>query len=162
VTTQPSVLPPTSVSPPPNNPAAAAGCAKVLSALPSQLAGLDQRRISPPTSPYVVAWGDPAVVLRCGVGRPAGLTPGSTVQVFNAAPVGGAPVYWLPVNEPSQNVFTTVDRSVYIQVTVPAAYPQPPLAPLSAAISSVLPAVCRVPEIGQSAPPTASLCSRRP
>jgi hypothetical protein len=158
VTTQPSALPPTVVSPPPDNPAAQPACTKLLTALPTRLAGLDQRRIVPATSPYVLAWGDPAVVLRCGVDRPATFVATSTV--FNASSVGKARVYWLPVNQPTKNVFTTIDRSVYIEVTVPTAYPQPPLAPLSDAVASVLPAVCAVPEPGRPAP-TASLCTHR-
>jgi hypothetical protein len=161
VTTQPSVLPPTAVSPPPDNPAVQSACTKLLAALPTRLAGLDPRRIVPPASPFVLAWGDPAVVLRCGVARPAGLVPAGTVQVFNASSVGRPAVYWLPVNQPKQNIFTTVDRGVYVEVTVPTGYRQPPLAPLSDAIASVLPAVCTVPEPGQPAPPPASLCTHR-
>ncbi len=160
ITTQPSALAPTSVSPPPDNPAAAADCTKLLSALPVRLQDLAQRRVVS-SSPYVVAWGDPAIVLRCGVPRPRMLTPGSSEVLY---PITGSTgtVGWAPVNEAKQNIFTTVDRSVYIEVTVPVAYPQPPLAPLSDAIASVLPAVCQVAQFGKPAPPTASLCTHRP
>jgi hypothetical protein len=143
----------------PVNGATAGDCAKVLTALPARLADLNQRRVIS-LSPYVVAWGDPAVVLRCGVSRPAVLTPGSSELLF---PIRGATgtVIWAPVNLPTQNIFTTVDRSVYIEVTVPTSYRQPPLAPLSDAIATVLPAVCRVPQPGQPPPPPATLCTRR-
>ncbi len=162
ITAQPSVLPALSASPPPDDPASAPDCGKLLTALPVQLAGLAPRRIEPATSPFVVAWGEPAVILRCGVARPAQLVPDTTVQVFNASSVGRPAVYWLPVNQPTQNIFTTVDRGVYIEVTVPTGYRQPPLAPLSDAIATVLPAVCTVPSGGAaSAPPTTTLCTRR-
>ena len=76
-TTQPSgPLPAISVAAPADNPAAAAPCTKLLGALPVNLNGL-QSRPALSTSPYGVAWGDPAVVLRCGVTKPAGLVPGS-------------------------------------------------------------------------------------
>jgi hypothetical protein len=76
-------------------------------------------------------------------------------------PVNG--VAFLPVNTKKINVFTTVDRAAYIEITVPTSYPQPPLGPLADAITKALPAVC-LPQAGPGQPavdPT-KLCSRRP
>ena len=43
-------------------------CAKLVAALPEKLA--DQARRTVTGSAYAAAWGDPAIVLRCGVSRP--------------------------------------------------------------------------------------------
>jgi hypothetical protein len=159
--TSPAVLPPLTPSAPPSSAAAAAPCTKLLATLPEELDGLQPRIVHPkPDSVFVVAWGDPAIVLKCGMPRPAGLTPGSSAQLFSANGADG--VYWLPVRQSSQTVWTTVDRVVYIQVTVPNSYSEPPLASLARAISAALPRVC-VPQAapGQPLPPQQTLCTHR-
>lgn len=154
----PAALPAiTAVGPTPDA-AGQAACNRVIGALPLQLAGLAPRVVHPnPDSPYVVAWGDPAIVLRCGVPRPAALVPGSADQIFSAnGPTG---VYWLPVKQRASTVWTTVDRAVYVEVTVPASYPTPPLNAFGAAIAKVLPSVCST---DPNEPNTSKLCTRRP
>jgi hypothetical protein len=152
----PRPLSPISVPAPPSNAAADASCTKLLGTLPITLAALPQRPAQS-SSPYVAAWGDPAVVLRCGVPRPPGLRSGSADLdiVING-------VLWLPVQRKDTTVWTTVDRPVYIEVTVPKSYRQPPLAPLSDAITKALPAVC-VPQAapGQPSPDPKRLCTNR-
>lgn len=157
----PSALPALTPAAPPSDAAAAGPCTQVLAALPEKLTDLQPRVVHPrPDSVFVVAWGDPAIVLKCGMPRPAGLTPGSSAQLFSANGADG--VFWLPVRGPSDTVWTTVDRAVYIQVTVPNSYAQPPLAPLGAAIGKALPRVC-VPQAaaGQPLPPQQELCTQR-
>lgn len=107
---------------------------------------------------YVAAWGDPAIVLRCGVRRPAALTPNSTALLI---PVNG--VTFLPVNGKKYNVFTVVDRAAYIEISVPVSYPQPPLGPIADGIAKALPAVC-LPQAAAGQPPVdpAKLCADRP
>ncbi len=154
----PSVLPAITVPAPPASPAAEAPCAQVISALPVQLGPLAPRAVHPqPDSPFVVAWGDPAVVLRCGVARPARLVPDSGDLVIL---VGG--VYWLPEQQKDATVFTTIDRAVYVEVSVPKSQDYQPLPILGGAIAAKLPAVCAVPQQGQPAPPAHELCTRRP
>lgn len=156
--TSPSALPPLSPSAPPSDPAASAPCTKVLQALPIQLGSLAPRVVhSKPPTPFVVAWGDPAVVLRCGVPRPGRLHPGSSAPLTG---VNG--VFWLVRKGESENTWTTVDRAAYIEVTVPREYRQPPIGPLARAIATALPRVC-LPQAapGQSPPPTSKLCTRR-
>lgn len=133
-------------------------CNKVIGALPVELDGLAPRVVhARPDSPYVVAWGDPAVLLRCGVGRPAELVPGSADQIFSANGTDG--VYWLPVKKKAATVWTTVDRAVYVEVTVPASYATPPLNAVGTAIAKVLPAVCST---DPNEADTSKLCTRRP
>ena len=108
-----------------------------------------------------VAWGNPPIVLRCGVNRPAELRPGSAALLFDIAGPRGGSVEWLPNSLKDPTTFTTVDRAVYIEVTKPASA-QSPLATLSDAIASVLPAVCTgQPPDGGSVPPS-QLCVNRP
>jgi Protein of unknown function (DUF3515) len=59
----------------------AAACRSFVEALPDTLAGHDRVEATGDTE-YGAAWGDPAIVLTCGVGRPDALTDTSTcVQV---------------------------------------------------------------------------------
>lgn len=154
----PSALPPLSPSAPPSDAAASSACTKVLQALPVRLGSLAPRVVHPdPPSPYVVAWGDPPVVLRCGVPRPAALAPGSSAPLTG---VNG--VFWLVHRGGSAVTWTAVDRAAYIEVSVPRSYRQPPIAPLATAIAKALPRIC-LPQAapGQSPPPARSLCTHR-
>jgi hypothetical protein len=150
-----AVLPPVTVSAPADSSAATVStCAKVISALPLRLDGKNLRRTaSNPPSSSIVAWGDPAIVLRCGVSRPPSLNPSLTAELFQ---VNGVLV--LPAKTSSSTVFTVLDRSVYIDVTVPSSYAQPPLGPIAVAIKSVLPEpVC----VQDPSAPRSALCTRR-
>jgi hypothetical protein len=111
-------------------------CVKVLSQLPISLtADLPPRRVNS-TSALVRAWGEPAVVVRCGVPALTNLTPADGEQILA---VNG--VNWLPVQTSSATVFTTVDRSVAVELTVPKASVAQPLPLISNAVGQ-LPAVC--------------------
>ena len=146
---------PITVAAPPSNAAAEAPCAQVLSALPVKLGPLAPRAVhTQPDSPFVVAWGDPPVVLRCGVARPAALTPRSSEVVFLLG------VYWLPVQEKNSTVFTSVDRSVYVEVRVPKRVSYQPLPLLGQAIASKLKAICAVPDNDSTYRPD-QLCTHR-
>lgn len=146
--------PPITVSAPPSDAAAEAPCAQVLSALPVQLGQLAPRVVhTSPDSPNVVAWGDPAVVLRCGVPRPAAFVP--TSDVYN---VGS--VYWLAVKQQAATVWTVIDRAVYVEVSVPEKQAFQPLPLLGNAIASKLKPICAVPE-DQTIPPQNRLCVNR-
>ena len=128
-------------------------CAKLIEALPRTLAGLAPRAVYPkPDSPFVVAWGDPAIVLRCGVDRPAGLTAGASELLTG---VNGV-FYWADHGDKT-TTFTVVDRDPYIEIVVPEQYSGGPLSPISDAINKTLPAVCKV----DPAAPTNELCTRR-
>jgi hypothetical protein len=94
----------------------AAGCGRLHDALPRSLDGRD-RVGARPSSTRTAAWGDPPVVLRCGVDRPAGLT--ATSQVVE---VDG--VEWFLTEPAPPYVFTTVGRSTYLQVRVPRSVPR--------------------------------------
>lgn len=146
--------PPITASAPPSNAAAQGPCAQVLSALPVQLGHLPPRIVhTQPDSPNVVAWGDPAVVLRCGVPRPAAFVP--TSDVYN---IGG--VYWLAVKQKAATAWTVIDRAVYVEVTIPEKQAYQPLPLLGQAIASKLKPVCAVPE-DRTIPQPNQLCVNR-
>jgi hypothetical protein len=144
-------LAPISVSAPPSNAAAAKPCTSVLADLPVDLNGL-QSRPALSTSAFVVAWGNPAVVLRCGVPRPAGLVPGS-----DAFTTGVDGVFFWVEHAKDATVFTVIDRAAYIEVRVPTTYAGGPLAPIADAVAKALPAVCVV----DGAAPAAKQCTHR-
>jgi hypothetical protein len=152
-TTSSTALAPVTVAAPPANPAADAPCTKLLGALPITLTDLVGRPARS-TWTYVAAWGDPPVVLRCGVPRPAALVPASSAQIIA---VDG--VNWLPVQNKSATVWTAVDRAAYVELTVPKHYAQPPLAPIADAVAKAMPAVCVV---DPNETDLSRLCTRRP
>lgn len=157
-TTNPTAgaLPPVSPSAPPHGTAQAAACNKVIEQLPVQLGKLLPRVVHT-DSPYVYAWGDPAVVLRCGVDRPKDLTAGSSAEFVTAGPDTG-PFYDV-TSDGSANVFTTVDRGPYISVEVPSKYQGADvMPPLSDVIAKALPAVCTT---DPNTPDPEKLCTRR-
>jgi hypothetical protein len=109
-----------------------------------------------PPTPYVEAWGDPAVVLSCGVDRPKSLNRTSGAQYIVAGPMRGP--YYDVTSTGDANVWTTVDRGPYISVIVPEKYQgSDVMPPLSRAIARALPAVCST----DPAAPEAQRCTRR-
>jgi hypothetical protein len=113
----------------------AVGCARLHAGLPSSLAGRDARDVTP-LSRRTAAWGSPAVTLRCGVQRPAGLGKKSQLVVVDG-------VGWYLRSDDAPYVFTAVDRITYVEVRVPRGVPRSeataPLADLAAPLKSALP-----------------------
>lgn len=94
------------------------GCAQLLKSLPKKVADQTQRRTT--GSVYAAAYGDPAIVLRCGVEKPADETP--TAICLTARGLG-----WIV--PPAQIddlgadvVMTLIKRSFRVDVTIPAHY----------------------------------------
>jgi hypothetical protein len=127
-----AALGPVSVPAPPSSAAAARGCPAVISHLPVLLAGRPARPAQS-VSPYVAAWGEPPVVLRCGVPRPAAFVQTSAVTVVNG-------VQWLAERRSGATLWTAVDREVYVEVSVPAGYSGAAVVDLSGALTQALPA----------------------
>jgi hypothetical protein len=120
------------------DPAADAPCTALFQALPVQLEG-DDPRVVQSASPYVRAWGDPPVVLVCGVTRPAGFTASSGLIQINGV------AWYVDTTAKDTVVWTAVDRAVYVQVRVPASADSSSVTYLTAPIEKALPAQAPTP-----------------
>ncbi|MFW6694236.1 DUF3515 domain-containing protein [Streptomyces sp. MAR4 CNX-425] len=115
-------------------------CGRLAERLPDTVDG-QERRKTEPVSKLTAAWGDPAVQLRCGVPKPAVLTPGS--EHYNpyvqAAVVNG--VDWVVAEADDGRRFVTSGRKAFVEVTVPSAYAPEvnPLTDLADAVKSAVP-----------------------
>jgi hypothetical protein len=117
-------------------------CDALLAALPAELPTGDDplppRPVAEPAPPGVrawAAWPRPAV-LRCGMPRPAELTPASALIEING-------VRWLEladdVPEPVVVSYVAVDRPVYVVLTVPVETGSGPVQAVSDAVRATLP-----------------------
>jgi len=117
---------------PPPTPEADASCPAVMAGVPLELAGEPSRRVQSDT-PYVYAWGDPPVVLTCGVERPAG-------WVATAAAIQINGVQWhVDDSDPDTTVWTAVDRPVYVEVRLPTGVDSAPVTALTVPLAEALP-----------------------
>ena len=127
-----SELPPLEVETPEVTAEADRLCPTLMGRLPLAL-GVSQARPVRSASPYAGAWGEPPIVLRCGVPRPAGLAADSQLVQING-------VAWFTEAGPDATLWTAVDREVYVDVRVPSEQASAPIALLSEAIGERLPA----------------------
>lgn len=111
-------------------------CQALIAALPQKLGDFEHADIARPAPAGVSAWqsGDDnePVVLRCGLDRPADFVVGSPIQ-------GVDKVQWFRVSDPgsedeSRSTWYTVDRAVYVALTLPAGAGPAPIQQLSAVI----------------------------
>ena len=111
----------------------AAACASLVDALPEQVDEAQQRRVEPDEGTSA-AWGDPPIVLRCGVPEPAGFDAVSACQITNG-------VAWYIPDEQITGaavdiVMTTIGRSPDVEVAIPADH-FPPAATMAALADAV-------------------------
>jgi hypothetical protein len=103
--------------------------------LPSGQDMLPRREIATPAPVGAVAWGDARhdpVVLRCGLNRPAELSPTSELRVISD-------VTWLRVEGSGSATWFVVDRPAYVALTVPDDAGTGPLQDVSTTIRDLLP-----------------------
>lgn len=146
---------PLALGPVPAPGAADPACVQLMQALPNDLAGLPRRTItglgalpaagSTAATPSdladlevgaVAAWGQPPVVLRCGVQTPTELTCSAPVQEVDG-------VTWLPLTNATDTTGSTTyllaDRSVRVALTVPPSVASGPWQQISAIVKQTLP-----------------------
>jgi hypothetical protein len=87
-------------------------CRALLADVPRSVAGQDSADVP---GRVAAAWGDPAIILRCGVEEPDALTPSS--QCFEVSDVG-----WLAETIADGYLFTTIGRAFHVSVEVPKTY----------------------------------------
>ena len=115
-------------------------CTKLVEALPAKLPSkgeeLARLPLADPAPPAAAAWagdrGEP-VVLRCGLPKPAQYAP--TAQLREISKVN-----WLPVEGEGASTWYTVDRGVYVALTIPDDAGTGVVQEMSATIAKVLPA----------------------
>ncbi len=87
-------------------------CEALIADVPRNVAG--QQNLDVPGR-VAAAWGDPAIILRCGVEKPEALKP--TSRCFDVSDVG-----WLAETTADGYLFTSIGRTFNVSVEVPKAY----------------------------------------
>jgi hypothetical protein len=113
-------------------------CRALLDALPQRLGDYQRVPIAQPTPPATAAWRTASdsepVVLRCGLDRPTDFVVGSPIQLVDR-------VQWFEARLGGRSTWYTVDRSVYVALTLPSASGPTPIQQLSELIDHTMPAV---------------------
>lgn len=95
-----------------------AACRAIVAGLPDEVGNQPAREAT--GSRYAAAWGDPPIVLRCGVGVPEDYTRASPCQRANDID------WYVPESAiddtGSEIVMTTIGRTPALEVTVPGRY----------------------------------------
>ncbi|WTW97484.1 DUF3515 domain-containing protein [Streptomycetaceae bacterium NBC_01309] len=101
-------------------------CRDLGAQLPDKVLDAETRK-TVPDSDLTAAWGDPAIVLRCGVPKPVSLRPDDPRYdpAQNVAGVNGVDWTFTFLGKGKGVQFTTLHREVNVEVTVPAKYGQP-------------------------------------
>lgn len=105
----------------PTHPGAdATACARLVAALPGTVADQGRRDVEEAASATAAAWGDPAIVLRCGVGEPSSFDRFSTCQIVNGV------AWYIPdeqiTGSATDITMTTIGRKPGVEVAIPADY----------------------------------------
>lgn len=109
-----------------------ADCARLVAALPAELDGAERRQLRTPGPAGAAGWGEPPVVLRCGLDRPADLTATSRLLAVSG-------VHFLEIPNGGLSTWVAVDRSVYVAVALPPNSGSGPLQEIATMISRALP-----------------------
>jgi hypothetical protein len=115
-------------------------CTSLLDALPATLGEFHRVAAADPVPPGAAAWRGAAdnfpVIMRCGIDRPAEFVVGSPIQMVNA-------VQWFELTDPDtdRSTWVTVDRPVYVALTLPTQSGPTPIQTLSDLIARTMPAV---------------------
>ena len=125
-------LPPVVVDIPDVTPEADLACPVLIGQLPLEVAGETSRQVDSDT-PFAYAWGDPPVVLVCGVAPPAGYAPDSGTLAISGVE------WFVDDTDPAVYVWTTVDRLVPVEVRVPSDYDSALVAAVSPIIARSIP-----------------------
>ena len=123
-------------------PAPAAGspeCTKLVAAVPDRLGDYERASPADPVPPATAAWqaasGGEPIVLRCGLDRPLDFVVGAPIQIVNA-------VQWFSVSDATdgRSTWFSVDRPVYVALTLPLTFGPTPIQQISDMIAATLPA----------------------
>lgn len=111
-------------------------CRALVQGLPQRLGDYQRASVAQPAPAGTAAWraqGEP-VVFRCGLARPADFVVGSPIQLVDR-------VQWFEVRQDDRSTWYTVDRPVYVALTLPPGSGPTPIQQLSELIDHTMPAV---------------------
>ncbi|WP_255413001.1 DUF3515 domain-containing protein [Mycobacterium hubeiense] len=114
-------------------------CQALLSAVPEQLGEYRRAATADPTPAGTAAWqadaGGEAIILRCGLDRPADFVVGVPLQLVDA-------VQWFEAKDPTggRSTWFAVDRPVYVALTLPQGSGPTPIQQISDVITTTMPA----------------------
>lgn len=114
--------------------AAAPACQALLETLPHQLGDYRRADIAQPAPEGAAAWqadDGEAVMLRCGLDRPPDFVVGAPIQVVDA-------VQWFGAHTNDRATWYTVDRPVYVALTLPPGSGPTPIQQLSKLIGDTI------------------------
>jgi len=125
--------------------AAGAACRALAEALPQRLGDYQRAPIAPPAPEGATAWraglGSEPVLLRCGLDRPADFVVGSPIQVVDRVQWFEAAVQQESADAAGRSTWYTVDRPVYLALTLPSGSGPTPIQQLSEVIDRTIAAV---------------------
>lgn len=105
---------PVDVEPHTLTPGSASVCESLGTDLPDVVSDAVRRDVADDPA-GIVAWGEPPVVLRCGVGLPPEYEPDAVLTELDG-------VAWLPIDGDGGDFYATVDRDPIVEVAIPDAY----------------------------------------
>ena len=131
-------VPPVAIAAVPAPAAEAPQCQALLAALPDSLGDRRRAETAQPTPAGTAAWrgdGEP-VILRCGLDRPAEFVVGAPIQMVDD-------VSWFRLDDADtrRSTWVSVDRPVYVALTLPADSGPTPIQDMSEAIARTMGAV---------------------
>lgn len=115
-------------------------CRDLLATLPDRLGDYRRAETAVPTPPGAAAWRAPAggepIIMRCGLDRPAEFILGAPIQMVDD-------VQWFRLADPGtlRTTWVSVDRPVYVALTLPDGSGPTPIQTLSGVLERTMPAV---------------------
>lgn len=125
--------------------AATPACRALAQALPQQLGDYQRAPIAQPAPEGATAWragpDSEPVVLRCGLDRPAEFVVGSPIQIVDRVQWFEVPAQPQSAGDAGRSTWYTVDRPVYVALTLPSGSGPTPIQQLSDVIDHTIAAV---------------------
>ena len=112
-------------------------CRSFVDALPATLYGQPSRAVSPSAAP-AAAWGDPAIVLTCGVAQPSDFTDTSTCVQVNGVGWFVPDSVLLSSDNTKDVTFTAVGYRPRVQVMLPGTYRPAGFAAVTAVVGKLV------------------------